>query len=36
MDNNFSIYVSSYTNTVQGGIDTQEDVDNAILYLKNL
>ena len=36
MDNNFSIYVSSYTNTVQGGIDTQEDVDNAISYLKNL
>ena len=36
LDNNFSIYVSSYTNTVQGGIDTQEDVDNAILYLKNL
>ena len=36
MDNNFSIYVSSYSHSVQSGIDTQEDVDNAILYLKNI
>lgn len=35
MDNNFSIYVSSYKDHVHGGIDTQEDVDNAISYLKN-
>ena len=35
MDNNFSIYVSPYKSFVQGGIDTQEDVDNAISYLKN-
>ena len=36
MDNNFSIYVSKYPNRVQGGIDTQDDVDKAISYLKNL
>ena len=35
MDNNFSIYVSTYKDHVHGGIDTQEDVDNAISYLKN-
>ena len=36
MDNKFSIYVSKYPNRVQGGIDTQDDVDKAISYLKNL
>ena len=36
MDNHFSIYVSKYPNRVQGGIDTQDDVDKAISYLKNL
>ena len=36
MDNNFSIYVSKYPNRVQGGIDTKDDVDKAISYLKNL
>lgn len=36
MDNNYSIYVSNYPDKVQGGIDTQEDVDKAISYLKSL
>ena len=36
MDNNYSIYVSNYPDKVQGGIDTQEDVEKAISYLKSL
>jgi CMP-2-keto-3-deoxyoctulosonic acid synthetase len=33
MDNNYTIYMSKYISKVPSGIDTQEDVDNAIKYL---
>ena len=33
MDNNFSIYVSEYNKDIPSGIDTIEDVENAIKYL---
>jgi 3-deoxy-manno-octulosonate cytidylyltransferase (CMP-KDO synthetase) len=33
LDNNYSIYVSPYAHSIQSGIDTQDDVDAAILYL---
>lgn len=33
MDNNYSIYMTHYKNEIPSGIDTQEDVDQAINYL---
>jgi 3-deoxy-manno-octulosonate cytidylyltransferase (CMP-KDO synthetase) len=33
MDNNYSIYMTQYKNEIPSGIDTQEDVDQAINYL---
>ena len=33
MDNKFSIYVTSYDKEVPSGIDTKEDVENAIKYI---
>jgi 3-deoxy-manno-octulosonate cytidylyltransferase (CMP-KDO synthetase) len=33
MDNNYTIFMSKYLSEVPSGIDTQEDVDNAIKYL---
>lgn len=36
MDNNYSIFVSLYKESIQSGIDTQEDVDNANAYLTSL
>ncbi|MDC1241593.1 3-deoxy-manno-octulosonate cytidylyltransferase [Gammaproteobacteria bacterium] len=33
MDNNYSIYMTQYKNEIPSGIDTQEDVDQAITYL---
>ena len=33
MDNKYTIYMSKYVSEVPSGIDTQEDVDNAIKYL---
>ena len=36
IDNNYSIFVSLYKESIQSGIDTQEDVDNANAYLTSL
>ena len=36
MDSNYSIFVSLYKESIQSGIDTQEDVDNANAYLTSL
>ena len=36
MDNNYSIFVSLYKESIQSGIDTQEDVDNANAFLSSL
>ena len=36
MDSNYSIFVSLYKESIQSGIDTQEDVDNANAYLSSL
>ena len=33
LENNYSIYVSYYDENIPNGIDTQEDVSNAIKYL---
>ena len=33
MDNNYTIYMCKYVSEIPSGIDTQEDVDNAIKYL---
>ena len=33
IDNNYSIYMTHYKNEIPSGIDTQEDVDQAINYL---
>ncbi|MDC3225634.1 3-deoxy-manno-octulosonate cytidylyltransferase [Gammaproteobacteria bacterium] len=33
MDNNYSVYMTHYKNEIPSGIDTQEDVDQAINYL---
>ena len=33
LENNYSIYVSYYNENIPNGIDTQEDVSNAIKYL---
>jgi len=33
MENNYSIYMTQYKNEIPSGIDTQEDVDQAINYL---
>ena len=33
MDNNYSIYMTHYKNEIPSGIDTQEDVNQAINYL---
>ena len=33
MDNSYSIYMTHYKNEIPSGIDTQEDVDQAINYL---
>ena len=35
LENNYSIYVSGYDKQIPNGIDTQEDVENALNYLKN-
>ena len=35
MDNGMSIYVSEYNENIVPGIDTQDDLNNAIEYLKN-
>ena len=35
LENNYSIYVSEYDEQIPNGIDTQEDVDNALNFLKN-
>ena len=35
LENNYSIYVSEYDEQIPNGIDTQEDVENALNYLKN-
>tara|TARA_B100000767_G_C19657075_1_gene489342 strand:+ start:60 stop:788 length:729 start_codon:yes stop_codon:yes gene_type:complete len=34
LDNNYSIFVSDYDESIPPGIDTQEDVDSALLYIK--
>ena len=35
LENNYSIYVSEYDEQIPNGIDTQEDVENALNFLKN-
>ena len=35
MDNGMSIYVSEFNENIVSGIDTQDDLNNAIEYLKN-
>ena len=35
MDNGMSIYVSEFNENILSGIDTQDDLNNAIEYLKN-
>lgn len=35
MDNGMSIYVSEYNENIVPGIDTQDDLNNAIEYIKN-
>ena len=34
LENNYSIFVSHFDNEIPNGIDTQDDVDNALMYLK--
>ena len=34
LDNNYSIYVTQYDELVPSGIDTQEDVESALLFIK--
>lgn len=34
LDNNYSIYVTQYDEIIPSGIDTQEDVESALLYIK--
>ena len=35
LENNYSIYVTEYDEQIPNGIDTQEDVENALNFLKN-
>ena len=35
LENNYSIYVTEYNEQIPNGIDTQEDVENALNFLKN-
>ena len=35
MDNGMTIYVSEFNEKIVSGIDTQDDLNNAIEYLKN-
>ena len=35
MDNGMTIYVSEFNENIVSGIDTQDDLNNAIEYLKN-
>ena len=34
LENNYSIFVSHFDKEIPNGIDTQDDVDNALMYLK--
>ena len=35
LENNYSIYVTEYNEQIPNGIDTLEDVENALNFLKN-
>ena len=34
LENNYSIFVSNFDKEIPNGIDTQDDIDNALMYLK--